>query len=88
MDDPHVDDLRGTAVTMLAEAAGSVPEIATITGHAQRILDRDLARKGTPAESAIAKLDEHRWDRSRPKREYGEIVGGPSLQTVLQTASP
>ncbi len=43
----HFHDLRGTAVTMLAEAGCTVPEIATITGHsqahAQRILDRYLA---------------------------------------------
>ncbi|WP_331254742.1 tyrosine-type recombinase/integrase [Methylobacterium currus] len=66
----HFHDLRGTAVTMLAEAGCTVPEIATITGHsqahAQRILDRYLARTRTLAESAIAKLDEHR--RNQPER--------------------
>ncbi|WP_414468055.1 hypothetical protein [Methylobacterium currus] len=55
---------------MLAEAGCTVPEIATITGHsqahAQRILDRYLARTRTLAESAIAKLDEHR--RNQPER--------------------
>jgi integrase len=65
--DLHFHDLRGTAVTMLAEAGCTVPEIATITGHsqvhAQRILDRYLARTRTLAESAIAKLDEHRRNR-------------------------
>lgn len=63
-DDLHFHDLRGTAVTMLAEAGCTVPEIATITGHsqahAQKILDRYLARTRTLAESAIAKLDAHR----------------------------
>lgn len=76
-DDLHFHDLRGTAVTMLAEAGCSVPEIATITGHsqahAQKILDRYLARTRSLAESAIAKLDEHRRNRS-------------TLQTELQTA--
>ncbi|WP_245930850.1 tyrosine-type recombinase/integrase [Methylobacterium radiodurans] len=66
VDDLHFHDLRGTAVTMLAEAGCSVPEIATITGHsqahAQKILDRYLAR--TLAESAIAKLDEHHRNRN------------------------
>lgn len=65
--DLHFHDLRGTAVTMLAEAGATVPEIATITGHtqqhAQKILDRYLARTRTLAESAIAKLDEHRRNR-------------------------
>lgn len=73
----HFHDLRGTAVTMLAEAGCTVPEIATITGHsqahAQKILDRYLARTRTLAESAIAKLDEHRRNKN--------------LQTGLQTAS-
>lgn len=63
----HFHDLRGTAVTMLAEAGCTVPEIATITGHsqahAQKILDRYLARTRALAHSAIAKLDEHRRNR-------------------------
>ncbi|QDI83127.1 integrase [Methylorubrum populi] len=67
-EDLHFHDLRGTAVTMLAEAGCTVPEIATITGHsqahAQKILDRYLARTRTLAESAIAKLDEHRRNRN------------------------
>lgn len=67
-DDLHFHDLRGTAVTMLAEAGCTVPEIATITGHtqahAQKILDRYLARTRTLAESAIAKLDEHRRNKN------------------------
>lgn len=75
-EDLHFHDLRGTAVTMLAEAGCSMPEIATITGHspahAQKILDRYLARTRALAVSAIAKLDEHRRNRN--------------LQTVPQTA--
>ncbi|HEV2557266.1 MAG TPA: tyrosine-type recombinase/integrase [Microvirga sp.] len=66
-DDLHFHDLRGTAVTMLAEAGCTVPEIAAITGHsqahAQKILDRYLARTRALAESAIAKLDEHRRNK-------------------------
>lgn len=73
----HFHDLRGTAVTMLAEAGCTVPEIATITGHsqahAQKILERYLARTRSLAESAIAKLDEHRRNRG--------------LQTGLQTVT-
>jgi integrase len=46
--DLHFHDLRGSAVTMLAEAGATVPEIAAVTGHslahAQRILDKYLAR--------------------------------------------
>jgi integrase len=65
--DLHYHDLRGTAVTMLAEAGCSTAEIATLTGHSQRnaqqILDRYLARTRTLAESAIAKLEEHSRNR-------------------------
>jgi integrase len=31
--DLHFHDLRGTAITMLAEAGATVPEIAAVTGH-------------------------------------------------------
>ncbi|WP_445500227.1 hypothetical protein [Microvirga sp. G4-2] len=56
------------ATPMLAEAGCTAPEIATITGHtqahAQKILDRYLARtRAAPTESAIAKLDEQRRNR-------------------------
>ena len=59
--DLHFHDLRGTTVTMLAEAGCTVPEIASITGHslrtAQRILDKYLARTGKLAANAIAKFE-------------------------------
>jgi integrase len=54
-------DLRGTAVTRLAEAECSAAEIASITGHSMRdvgaILDVYLARTGKIAMAAIAKLE-------------------------------
>jgi integrase len=54
-------DLRGTAVTRLAEAECSAAEIASITGHSMRdvgaILDQYLARTGKIALAAIAKLE-------------------------------
>lgn len=58
-------DLRGTAVTRLAEAGCTVPEIAAITGHdarsAEDILSRHyLSRSAALGESAIAKLERHR----------------------------
>jgi integrase len=57
----HFHDLRGTAITMLAEAGASVPEIAAITGHSYRtitsILERYLPRTKHLAEMAIAKLE-------------------------------
>jgi integrase len=57
-------DLRGTAVTRLAAAGCTVPEIATITGHSlktvEAMLDRHyLSRDVGMAESAIAKLEKH-----------------------------
>jgi integrase len=55
-------DLRGTAVTRLAIAGATEPQIAAITGHSLRsvraILDTHyLARDPALAESAIAKLE-------------------------------
>jgi integrase len=54
-------DLRGTAVTRLAEAGCTHPEIAAITGHSLRnvadIIDRYLARTDKLAVAAISKLE-------------------------------
>jgi integrase len=54
-------DLRGTAVTRLAEAECSHAEIASITGHSMRdvgaILDKYLARTDKIVLAAIAKLE-------------------------------
>lgn len=53
----HFNDLRGTAVTMLAEAGCTVPHIASITGHSLKtvtsILERYLARTRVLASEAI-----------------------------------
>lgn len=57
----HFHDLRGTAVTMLAEAACTTPQIAAITGHSLKsvsgILDRYLARTRHLAEGAITRFE-------------------------------
>lgn len=62
-EDLHYHDLRGTAVTMLAEAGCTPQETATITGHTlatvNKILEVYLARTRIMAESAIVKLDAH-----------------------------
>ncbi|MGE3877399.1 MAG: tyrosine-type recombinase/integrase [Parvibaculaceae bacterium] len=54
-------DLRGTAVTRLAEVGCTPSEIATITGHSMRdigaMLDRYMKRTGKLAFAAIAKLE-------------------------------
>ena len=59
----HFHDLRVTAVTMLAEAQCTIPEIVAITGHsiedATRILEVYLSRTRQLADAAIIKLD--RW---------------------------
>lgn len=53
----HFHDLRGTAVTMLAEAGCTTPQIATITGHSLKtvtaILDKYLARTRVLAGEAV-----------------------------------
>jgi integrase len=59
--DLHFHDLRGTAVTMLAEAGCTIPEIAAVTGHsfatAERILETYLSRTRSLADAAILKLE-------------------------------
>ncbi|MEQ8599905.1 MAG: tyrosine-type recombinase/integrase [Devosia sp.] len=59
--DLHFHDLRGTAVTMLAEAGCSVPEIASITGHSLRsvhtILEKYMSRTRALAKSAMTKFE-------------------------------
>ena len=64
VEDRRFQDLRRTAVVRLAEAGCSVPEIASISGHAidhcQKIIDRYLPRTRLLAQAAITKLDAHR----------------------------
>jgi integrase len=59
--DLHFHDLRGTAVTMLAEAGCTVPEIAAVTGHSLKhvthILELYLSRTPDLADAAIVKLE-------------------------------
>lgn len=58
-------DLRRTAVVRLAEAGCTVPEIASITGHAveatQQIMDVYFVRTPETASAAVAK-----WERKGP----------------------
>ena len=53
----HIHDLRGTAVTLLAEAGATVPQIAAITGHsldsASRILSRYMSMTPALAKAAM-----------------------------------
>lgn len=57
-------DLRGTAVTRLAEAGCTHQEIASVTGHSLRdvgaILDKYLARTSKLADAGIDKLERSR----------------------------
>ena len=63
-DDLHFHDLRGTAVTRLAEASCTIPEICAITGHtlssATKILETYLSRTKKLATAAITKLERSR----------------------------
>lgn len=62
------NDLRGTAVTRLAEAGCTIPEIASITGHTMKsattILEGYRARTHEQASAAIEKLDQYRRKRT------------------------
>ena len=70
-------DLRGTAVTRLAIAGCTDPEIATITGHSlktvQEMLDRHyLSRDIAMAESAIGKLERHQSGTASANRAVNQ----------------
>lgn len=70
VDKLHFHDLRGTAITMLAEAGCEIGEIVAVSGHrlksAQTILERYLARTSYMADRAIIKL-ENRMEQERAK---------------------
>lgn len=61
LDNLTFNDLRGTAVTALADAGCTLPEICSITGHslksAESILSHYLAGTKRQADSAILKLE-------------------------------
>jgi integrase len=62
VDDLHFHDLRGTAVTRLALAGSTVPQIAAITGHSLKdvanILETHYMGGAVElAEAAIVKLN-------------------------------
>ena len=73
-------DSRDTAVTRLAEAGCTIPEIAAITGHSLRsiyeILKHYLDLTGEMASSAIAKLVAH-------QNAAGEASGGERNQSEV-----
>jgi integrase len=57
----HFNDLRGTAVTLLAQAGCTIPEIVSITGHtlenATRIIEKYMARTKSLSDAAISKFE-------------------------------
>jgi integrase len=59
--DLHFHDLRGTAVTLLSEAGNTPQQVAAITGHSlktvDRILERYLARTSGLKDQAIANFE-------------------------------
>jgi integrase len=62
VEDVTFHDLRGTAVTRLAIAGCSIPEIATFTGHSlnhvHSVLERYLKRDSKLADNAMRKLED------------------------------
>jgi integrase len=73
----HFHDLRGTTVTLLSESGSTAQQIAPITGHSlktvNRILERYLARTSGLAEQAI-----FNWENS-PRTAFANrlsIAGG------------
>jgi integrase len=73
--DLHFHDLRGTAVTMLAEAGAKTPQIAAITGHtletATRILEKYLSRTRVLAEEAIILFENAKATKAANRLQTG-----------------
>lgn len=69
MSDLHFRHLRHTAITELAAAGATVPQIAAISGHTvgsvEQILERYLVRTSTLADEAIGKR--LRRERNEPR---------------------
>jgi integrase len=53
----HFNDIRGTSITLLAEAGATIPQIVSITGHtlrsATRILERYMSRTSAMSRAAM-----------------------------------
>lgn len=68
-------DLRGTAITRLADAGCTPAEIASITGHSQRsvaqVLDAYQARTSAQSQVAIMKLERDLRRRSAKRLQNG-----------------
>lgn len=71
----HFHDLRGSAITMLAEAGCTVPQIAAITGHSLKtvttILDKYLARTKALAGEAVALFENAKSTRFANRLQTG-----------------
>ena len=84
--DLHFHDLRGTAVTMLAEAGCTTPQIAAITGHSLKtvttILDKYLARTRVLASEAVS-LFENAKSTEFANRLQTEVVKVSGRTTKL-----
>ena len=74
--DLHFHDIRGTTVTMLAEAGCTLPEIVSITGHtlrrAQDILDKYLARTSKLTEQLAQVSVGHPLEEDRSDHHPGQ----------------
>ncbi len=74
----HFNDLRGTAVTLLAEAGCTIPEIVSITGHtlqsAHRILEKYMARTKAISDAAILKFENAPATSFANRLQTGQVV--------------
>lgn len=78
--DLHFHDIRGTAITMLAEAGCTTPQIAAITGHSLKtvttILDKYLAPTRVLASEAVKLFENARSTEFANRLQTGPQQGG------------
>ena len=79
IDDLHFHDLRGTAVTRMALAGCSTPEIAAVTGHSPRDVDSILAVHYLGGRAELAEQAIRRLASDRSAMHH--------LQTAMQTGA-
>lgn len=84
----HFHDLRGTAITMLAEAGCTTPQIAAITGHSLKtvttILDKYLARTSVLAGEAITLFENARGTEFANRLQTGPQETGTNIAKSLK----
>ena len=84
-DDLTLHDIRGSAITRLAETGCEVPEIATITGHSLRDVEAILDAHYLGRTTKLPSLRSPSWSESR---RISEPMKNENCKTSCKTWKP